>query len=88
MDIVCPNITVTFQNSISEKFIIFSLRQVMRGTKKRQVMGKIKAKKMKYISRVQVGRIMKGLCILQGPSSSSKRVKVSNSFILDEPLLA
>lgn len=88
MDIVCPNITVTFQNSISEKFIIFSLRQVMRGTKKRQVMGKIKAKKMKYISRVQVGRIMKGLCILQGPSSSSKRVKVSSSFILDEPLLA
>ncbi|KAK2557862.1 hypothetical protein P5673_019838 [Acropora cervicornis] len=66
----------------------FFFRQVMRGNKKRRVMGKIKAKKMKYISRVQVGRIMKGLCILQGPSSSSKRVKVSNSFILDEPLLA
>ena len=31
----------------------------MRGNKKRRVMGKIKAKKMKYISRVQVGRIMK-----------------------------
>lgn len=87
MDIVWRNITVTFQNGISKKFI-FSFRQVMRGDKERRVMGEIKAKKMKYISRVQVGRIMKGVCILQGPSSSSKRVKVSNSFILDEPLLA
>lgn len=29
-------------------------------------MGKTKAKKMKYISRIQIERIMKRLCILQG----------------------
>ena len=55
-----------FSKQYFRKVYYFSPRQVMKANKKRRVMGKIKAKKMKYISRIQIRRIMKRLCILQG----------------------